>query len=165
MDKNWTDWIGRSETAADTVTRGLVEAFAATLDTMTALDIGAPAPQGVHWLLAPPRAPISELGPDGHPRRGKFLPPIEAPRRMWAASDVHFLKPIAVGEEVARTSTIASIEAKQGSSGPLVFVGIDHVLRVAGESRVEERQTLVFPRHPALYAPAGERRGRRSRRF
>ena len=144
MDKNWTDWIGRSETAADTVTRGLVEAFAATLDTMTALDIGAPAPQGVHWLLAPPRAPISELGPDGHARRGKFLPPIEAPRRMWAASDVHFLKPIAVGEEVARTSTIASIEAKQGSSGPLVFVGIDHALRVAGESRVEERQTLVF---------------------
>ena len=63
---------------------------------------------------------------------------------MWAASDVRFLKPIAVGDDVARTSTIASIEAKQGSSGPLVFVGVDHVLRVGGETRVEERQTLVF---------------------
>ena len=144
MNDDWIGWIGRSETATDTVTRGLVEAFAATLDSEAGVDVGASAPQGVHWLLAPPRAPLSELGADGHPRRGKFLPPIEAPRRMWAASDVRFLKPIAVGEDVARTSTVASIEAKQGASGPLVFVGVDHAFGVGGESRVEERQTLVY---------------------
>ena len=144
MNEDWTGWIGRSETATDTVTPGLVEAFAATLDSEAGVDVGASAPQGVHWLLAPPHAPLSELGADGHPRRGKFLPPIEAPRRMWASSDVRFLKPIAIGEDVACTSSIASIEAKQGSSGPLVFVGIDHVLRVGAETRVEERQTLVF---------------------
>jgi len=152
MNDDWTDWIGRSETAADMITRGLVEAFAATLDSKTPLDEGAPAPQGVHWLLAPPRAPMSELGPDGHPRRGGFLPPIEAPRRMWAASDVRFQKPIAVGDTVARTSAIASIESKQGASGPLVFVGVDHVFRVGGEARVEERQTLVY-RGIQPYAP------------
>ncbi len=152
MDTNWSDWIGRSDTAADTVTRGMVRAFAATLDTEAPDEEGAPAPQGIHWLLAPPRAPMSELGPDGHPRRGGFLPPIEAPRRMWAASDVRFLRPIAVGDTVARTSTITSIEEKRGSSGPLVFVGVDHVLRVGGEPCVEERQTLVF-RDIQPYAP------------
>ncbi|HET7714326.1 MAG TPA: MaoC family dehydratase N-terminal domain-containing protein [Bauldia sp.] len=144
MERDWNAWIGRSEGAADTVTRGMVEAFAATLDTTADLDAGAPAPQGIHWLLAPPRAPMTELGPDGHPRRGGFLPPIEAPRRMWAASDVQFLKPIVIGDTVLRRSTIASVEAKQGSTGPLVFVGIDHRFTVGGETRIEERQTLVF---------------------
>src|SRR5262245_9420955 len=130
MKEDWTGWIGRSETATDLVTSGLVEAFAATLDTPAPTENGAPAPQGVHWLLAPPRAPTSTLGPAGHPARGNFLPPIGAPRRMWAASEVRFLNPIAVGDEIERTSTIASIEPKQGSSGPLVFVGIDHKLSV-----------------------------------
>jgi 3-methylfumaryl-CoA hydratase len=147
-----TPWIGRTETATDTLTAGLVEAFAATLDTRTPLDTGAPAPQGVHWLLAPPRAPMSALGPDGHPKRGGFLPPIDLPRRMWAASDVRFHAPIAAGDTVARTSTVASIEPKQGASGPLIFVGIDHVFGVGGETRVEERQTLVY-RDIAAYTP------------
>ena len=73
-----------------------------------------------------------------------FLPPIEAPRRMWAASDVRFLKPIAIGDEVARTSTIASIEEKRGSSGPLVFVGVDHVLRVGGEAESRSARRWSF---------------------
>ena len=103
MDTEWTEWIGRSETASDVVTPGIVQAFAATLDGIADLDTGVSAPQGIHWLLAPPRAPLSEIGPDGHVGLGKFLPPIAMPRRMWAASEVRFLKPIAVGDTVTRT--------------------------------------------------------------
>ena len=31
------------------------------------------------------------IGPDGHPRRGGFLPPVhDLPRRMWAGGRVAF---------------------------------------------------------------------------
>jgi 3-methylfumaryl-CoA hydratase len=144
MDGELSGWIGRRETAADMLTAGLVAAFAATLDSAQALSPGAPAPQGIHWLLAPARAPMHELGPDGHPRRGGFLPPIDMPRRMWAASEVDFLGPLLVGDAVERSSTIAAIEPKQGSSGRLVFVRIDHRYSAGGRTAIEERQTLVY---------------------
>ena len=39
---------------------------------------------GFHWTLAPAVARESQLGPDGHARRGEFLPPVPLPRRLWA---------------------------------------------------------------------------------
>ena len=144
MDRDWSGWIGRGETASDMLTPAMVEGLAATLDTPIDLAAGAEAPQGVHWLLAPPRAPMREIGADGHPRRGGFLPPIDLPRRMWAASEVRFAAPLRTGESIERVSRIASVEAKAGSAGPLVFVGVDRSYRVDGETRIEERQTIVY---------------------
>ena len=68
-------WIGRQETRVDTITPQLLRAFRAMLDR----DPGEPAadeavPQALHWCLAPPTAPMGEIGPDGHPARGGFLP-------------------------------------------------------------------------------------------
>ena len=74
-------WIGRTETSADTVTPRLAREYAAMLDRAPDDDL---APLAVHWCLAPPAAPASALGPDGHPARGLFLPPVPLPRRMWA---------------------------------------------------------------------------------
>lgn len=161
MDEGWTDWIGRSETATDTLTPAMVDGFAATLDTSHDLAPGAEAPQGVHWLLAPARVPMAGIGVDGHPRRGGFLPPIDLPRRMWAASEVRFIAPLRIGETVERVSRVASVEAKAGSTGPLVFVGVDRTYVVAGETRIEERQTIVYRdvqpyRRPADTDPAAD---------
>ncbi|MGA8900121.1 MAG: protein dehydratase, partial [Bradyrhizobium sp.] len=69
-------WIGRSTEASDIVTAQLVKALRATLF----LPVGEPrtgdaAPFTVHWCLAPAVVAASELGPDGHPARGGFLPP------------------------------------------------------------------------------------------
>ena len=93
-------WIGRSTEASDLVTAQLVKGLRATLFQ----EIGEPktgdaAPFTVHWCLAQPVFPMSELGPDGHPTRGGFLPPVPLPRRMWAGGELEFLDPLRVGDE------------------------------------------------------------------
>ncbi len=89
-------WIGRSTEASDTVTAQLVKGLRSTLFQ----DIGEPktgdaAPWTTHWCLAQPVFPMSMLGPDGHPTRGGFLPPVPLPRRMWAGGEIQFLEPAA----------------------------------------------------------------------
>lgn len=146
----WADWIGRSETRSDIVTPGLVDRFCATLDQPLTGEI----PQGLHWCLCLPDAPTSELGADGHPAKGGFLPPIPLPRRMWASSSVSFDHPLQLGEEITRVSTIASIEEKSGKSGDLVFVGVDHQTRVGDRVAISERQNIVYRQPAASAAPA-----------
>ncbi|HMT45292.1 MAG TPA: MaoC family dehydratase N-terminal domain-containing protein [Chakrabartia sp.] len=142
---NWQDWIGRTQTAEDVLTPGLLTRFRATIDSA---ETGAKAPQGIHWCLCVPDAATAQLGEDGHPRRDdtpdSFLPPVPLPRRMWASSKVSFLAPIAQGAAITRTSTVASVKEKTGSTGTLVFVDVDHVTRADGVIAVEERQTIVY---------------------
>ena len=120
-------WIGRSTEASDIVTAQLVKGLRATLFQ----EIGEPkagdaAPFTTHWCLAQPVFPMSELGPDGHPTRGGFLPPVPLPRRMWAGGELEFLDPLRVGDEVKRTSRIADVTMKTGSTGTLCFVSVEH---------------------------------------
>lgn len=140
----WQEWIGRSHVQSEQLTPALVRRHRATFD----LSPDDPAPlAGIHWCLNLPEAASVELGEDGHPRRDiaeSFLPPIPMPRRMWAASETAFLAPIPVGATVTRTSTIAAIEEKQGSSGALAFVTLDHALSADGVPVVREKQTLVY---------------------
>ena len=115
-------WIGRSEDATDIVTAQLVKGLRATLFQ----EVGEPktgdaAPFTVHWCLAQPVFPMSMLGPDGHPTRGGFLPPVPLPRRMWAGGELEFVDTLRVGDEVTRTSRIAdaqAIEKFQFAAGP-----------------------------------------------
>lgn len=141
---DWQNWIGRSETRTDVVTTGLVSRLCATIDSA---DSGGVAPQGIHWCLCLPDAPTAQLGEDGHPNRGapgSFLPPIDLPRRMWASSKIAFHAPIMVGAAIERTSTIADIAEKAGSSGRLAFVTLTHETRTDGALVVREEQTLVY---------------------
>lgn len=143
----WQPWIGRSETTEDEASLGLIRRLAAMLDRDPAsFTAGAPLPEGWHGVLFGPLALQSSLGADGHPQKGDFLPPIRLPRRMFAGRRTRFLAPIRVGEAVRRTSTIASIAAKRGRSGDMVFVTIRHGITPASlevEAVVEE-QDLVF---------------------
>ena len=109
-------WIGRSTEASDIVTAQLVKGLRATLFQ----DIGEPkagdaAPWTTHWCLAQPVFPMSQLGPDGHPTRGGFLPPVPLPRRMWAGGEIEFFEPLRVGDEATRTSRISDVTMKTGS--------------------------------------------------
>lgn len=144
LASDWSDFIGRTLAASDLLTPAMVEGLAATLESLPSAE--GEAPQGIHWLLAPQRAPMSALGPDGHPARGGWLPPIDLPRRMWAASAVRFERPLRIGAEIERVSRIAAITPKQGSAGPLVFVELDHEYRYrrGGTLAVAERQTVVY---------------------
>ena len=136
MTENDTDlaaWIGRSETVHDTMGPSPVAALAATLDQPAApVPTGTPLPPLWHWLYFLPMHRHSEMGADGHARRGGFLPPVRLPRRMWAASQFEFCTPLRVGDAVARTSTIVDITQKEGRTGKLVFVKVRHDLRCNG---------------------------------
>ena len=135
-DIDLTAWIGRTETAADTVTPTPVRALTATLDHPAApVPAGTPLPPLWHWLYFLPVHQQSEIGPDGHARRGGFLPPVELPRRMWAGGRFEFRSPIRVGDEIVRTSTIDNVTSKVGRTGPLVFVTVRHEVRSNGARR------------------------------
>jgi 3-methylfumaryl-CoA hydratase len=142
-------WVGKTQRVSDWVTPSRVAAWHATLDHAAEPPAeGDPAPLGFHWTLAQAIARESELGPDGHPRRGVFLPPVALPRRLWAGSRVSFRRPLRVGERVERLSEIASISEKAGKDSPLVFVTVRHTLHGVDGLAIEEEQDLVY-RGPA----------------
>jgi 3-methylfumaryl-CoA hydratase len=138
-------WIGREESAFDTVSIDLVQKFNATLDlSETQPATGDVAPLLINYCLAQPTAPTGRLGEDGHPQRGSFLPPVPLPRRMWAGSSLVFHGDLHVGDQVRRVSRIADVTVKEGRSGTLCFVSVEHRLDVAGVVKIEEVQNIVY---------------------
>lgn len=97
-----------------------------------------------HWLYFLPVHRQSEIGQDGHAKRGGFLPPVPLPRRMWAGGRLQFLRPLQVGSAISRTSTIANVTSKEGRSGQLAFVLVRH--EIADESGVAllEEHDIVY---------------------
>jgi len=152
--KDYSDWIGKSEVSRDVVTAGPLDRLAATLDRDDPAygdgDVIAPL---AHWLFFLPKARQSEIGADGHPKRGGFLPPVhELPRRMWAGSRLWFPGEIRVGEAVVRHSTITSVKQKVGASGPLVFVTVRHQISRPGDPpAIVDEHDIVYR---GLAAPA-----------
>lgn len=144
-----TDWIGRSREDRDVLRPAVAEAFTATIAS-TRLSCTV-APLLAHWLCFQEIALQSELGEDGHPRLGGFLPPVTLPRRMWAAGKVDWLRPIAVGADLVRRSTIADVKAKSGRSGDLVFVTVGHEISDETGPLLRERQDIVY-REPSTGA-------------
>jgi len=147
-------WVGRSQQRVDWVNPSQLAAWLATLDRDDPFPLpGDPVPPGFHWCLFPPLARQSELGPDGHPRRGGFLPPVPLPRRMWAGSRVEFPGRLRVGERVEQTSTVEKVEEKRGRAGALVFVTVRHTVSGAQGPAVVEEQDLVYREPPRAGAP------------
>jgi len=105
---------------------------------------GDPLPPLWHWLYFLPVYRQSELGPDGHPVRGGFLPPVPLPRRMWAGSRLEFHRPIRMGEAITRESSIASVNHKDGRTGPLVFVVVKHQISGSDGPSVTEQHDIVY---------------------
>lgn len=138
------EWIGRGERKSERVTEALVERFNGTFDLEQGGQDGEIAPLLIHLCLAPPAAPTAALGPDGHPARGGFLPPVPLPRRMWAGGSFAFRDAIRVGENVTRLSTIRDVTLKEGRTGPLCFVTVDHRIESDGRLVIEERQDIVY---------------------
>jgi 3-methylfumaryl-CoA hydratase len=138
-------WIGRTETASELVTAGPIQRLAATLDRDDpAPQQGDEIPPLWHWLYFLPATPQSGLGPDGHAKLGGFLPPVPLSSRMWAGGRVEFHQPVRVGEEATRRSRILNVQFKEGRSGPLVFVTVEHEIMGRAGAAVREEQDLVY---------------------
>ena len=138
----YAEFVGRREEREDIVDFRLVVGLAAML--------GRPLPDGDlpplwHWVLFQDWRPADGLGPDGHPRRGGFLPPVhDLPRRMWAGGRVRFEGGLRVGDVVRRVSTVRSVEEKSGGAGRLVFVTVEHALDGPRGRVLVEEQDIVF---------------------
>jgi 3-methylfumaryl-CoA hydratase len=138
-------WIGRTNEVSDIVTAQLVKGLRATLfQEMGEPKPGDAAPFTTHWCLGQPVYPMSELGPDGHPTRGGFLPPVPLPRRMWAGGELEFLDTLRVGDISKRISRISDVTMKTGSTGALCFVSVQHEVTTPRGTAIRERQDIVY---------------------
>jgi 3-methylfumaryl-CoA hydratase len=150
-------WLGRTEQRTDEVTAMPLAALAATLDREDpSPGPGFEVPPLWHWLYFATVARQSELGPDGHPKRGGFLPPVALPRRMFAGGRLEFLQPLRVGDRITRTSKVTRVDGKQGRSGALVFVTVRHEFAVGGELAMTEEHDIVYRDSPQPGARAAE---------
>jgi len=138
-------WIGKIDNVTDYVTPIVEQRYRATLN----MDIGnpkhgEPVTSGLHWMLGWNLVKNDELGVDSHPALGEFLPPVPLPRRMWAGSEIKVLKPIRVGDEVVKQSTVADIQVKEGRTGLLCFVTAEYNFLVNDEVTINEKHNIVY---------------------
>jgi 3-methylfumaryl-CoA hydratase len=140
-------WCGKTETLTDDITAAPVRGLSATLDRDDPAPVpGTALPPLWHWLYFLPQHRQSEIGPDGHARRGGFLPPVPLPRRMWAGGRVQWVQanPLEVGDAVQRISRIESVTHKAGRSGDLLFVLVRHEVHNASGLALTEEHDIVY---------------------
>jgi len=146
--KPFGEWIGRRSESEDIVSERMARSYRAILQPFLADVPEGAAPLGLHWCLSPAIAAMSELGPDGHPAKNRDLPPIPLPRRMWAGGAIETLEPLRIGDRVRRVTTIADIVRKQGRSGELWFVAVDHEYLTDRGPALRERHDIVYRELP-----------------
>lgn len=137
-------WIGREDENSEMLTQASVDRFDATFDRTSSPGKAAALPVLLHFCLAQPSVPTVELGTDGHPARGGFLPPVPLPRRMWAGGAIDFHAPLRIGEIVTRHSVIEDLTVKQGRTGTLCFVTVRHDIESNRRPVLTERQDIVY---------------------
>lgn len=138
----WQSAIGRSDSRRERCAVESLRRYA--LAVGSSAEVEAALPPLPHWAFFLPQPEDAQIGRDGHPKRGAFLPAISLPRRMFAAADIRFEAPLVLGEDAELTSTITGLNHKAGASGDLVFLEVDHVIRQHMKIRIRERQTYVY---------------------
>ncbi|NOW48196.1 3-methylfumaryl-CoA hydratase [Novosphingobium sp. SG751A] len=139
---HWRTWIGREEVRREVLDAEALRRFAAAIGE--SLEVETDQPSLAHWAFFLPIAAADQIGPDGHPKRGGFMPPITLPRRMFAAGRMEFGAALALGQPATRRSIIRDLQYKSGRSGDLILLEVEHTIEQAGEVRVTERQTIVY---------------------
>ncbi len=149
MTHNYDNWLGNTQSITTTLNVETANLMQVTLNRAPTLQTGDVLPNAWHWMYFHAPTKAEHLGVEGHPELGRFIPPISfgderPPRRMWAGGSFQFLKPLRLGVEATKRSTVKSITPKQGRSGALVFVVVEHEVSVDGETCVLEDQTIVY---------------------
>jgi 3-methylfumaryl-CoA hydratase len=138
----WRGHIGRSETRRQRLDIESLRRFAAAQGA--SLDVEREPPPLAHWAYFLDAVAPSAIGPDGHPRRGGLLPPVSLPRRMFAAAEISFSRPLLLDAPAALTISVVDVRHRSGKTGDLVFVEVDRVIAQDGGERLSERQTIVY---------------------
>jgi len=143
---NLDSWIGKKESSSDDIPVTLVKRVAATFG-VPCPGVGEPLPYLWHWAFFQEPVFEEDVGADGHPKLGGFLPPVDGRIRMWAGGRLKFFSSLLVGRAAERHSDVLDITEKEGKSGPLVFVTVRHRYYQDGELRIQEEQDIVY-RYP-----------------
>jgi 3-methylfumaryl-CoA hydratase len=107
-----------------------------------------------HWLYLLDRPAQAELGFDGHPLSGTIAAfQGLGRRRMWAGGRVRTCGPLRCGELATKRSRVLSVQEKQGRSGSLTFIMVEHQILQRGHVVIDEQQDIVY-REAA--SPAGQ---------
>lgn len=138
------EWVGNSVEMDDDISLFQARALAAALNNTTLPEKGDALPPFWEWMYFLPTPAGNETGPDGHPDKGGFLPPVPLPRRMWAAGQAEYKQALVIGEPARRTSTIESVELKTGRSGTLVFVNVRHDIHQGDALCISQLQNIVY---------------------
>ncbi len=154
MDKiNVDAWVGREAREHCQITEIQAQKIHATIGEGRAPRAGEPLPPTWHWCAFTPSADNAALGRDGHVRGSSFLPPVYLPRRMWAGGNLTFHRALHVGEQMERTSRIRSLVEKEGKTGPMVFLTLDHLIYGETGLAIEETQDIVYLDIPETFTP------------
>lgn len=148
--------IGRTTRATGEITPQQADMIGATLRPhwqAGALAKGDVLPQLWHWAAFAPTAAMEDLGPDGHPKLGGFLPDLGLGRRMWAGGSLRFIAPLHVGEVLTRQSEVIALEHKQAGQTPMAVLTLRHRIDTARGTAIEEEQTIVYLPLPERYVP------------
>lgn len=162
MVASWQAAVGRAEQRSETIAAEPLRRFALAIGADP--DVERFAPPLAHWAFFLPEASDGAIGPDGHPRRGGFIPDIPLPRRMFAASAMEFHRTLEIGQTATATSRIADVRHKQGRTGDLVLVDVERTIEQGGLPMVSERQSFVYRGEgaaermpePSAHVPEGE---------
>lgn len=145
---NLQNWVGRTQTSHEQISLTHTTKLAALFNCPPPAE-GEMLPPLWHWAYFTPDVSQAQIGHDGHPKLGGFLPPINLPRRMWAGGRLTFHVPLRVGEKIERTSQILSVTEKSGRQGRLIFVTLRHLLSGSLGLAIEEEQDIVY-REPSV---------------
>ncbi len=142
------DWIGKQEVVAEVLDPQRVRQFATNLNIPMACQMGESLPELWHWIVCVAAVPLDQIGRDGHPKKGLFLPPVDLPRRMWAGGRFQFHQALTLGEGITRTSTIKDIKFKTGRTGELAFVTVSHEYLGNQGGHIVEEHDIVYREDP-----------------
>jgi 3-methylfumaryl-CoA hydratase len=138
-------YVGRRMEFEDVITATQVHKLNATLSREETMPrIGDPVPPGWHHIFFPKFPPTHSLGRDGMVPEIDNGPPDPLPIRMFAASRARFHRPLRIGEVARQVSQLASITAKEGRSGRLVFATYQHIISTSQGLATEDEWQIVF---------------------
>jgi 3-methylfumaryl-CoA hydratase len=138
------DWRPENVRRDDDMAPDRAQQLADTLDITDSFNSGAALPPLWQWVYFLDWPTTAELGPDGHPSDGHFLPPIPDRRRMFAGGRMTQRGPLVLGKRATRTSSMCTTAVKRGRTGEMLIVTVRHEYSQGGEIRVVEEQDLVY---------------------
>jgi 3-methylfumaryl-CoA hydratase len=120
---------------------GVVEALAGVLSVPAPRETLPPMWHQVHLLDRPPQ---QDLGPDGHALHGIPAPPGEGRKRMFAGGRLETHRPLTIGVEATRTTSVVRTQEKTGRSGALTFVTLRSEYTQAGRLAATDEVDIVY---------------------